>query len=132
MLNNPSNIKKGSKPYVGEMEEDNDDKVYRSFYSLFLGYRATLLEIKEIVSIGNATVRQFCYRCMMSTKPKSEDFTDFICANIDKNRDKLINIDNKDELLNLATAIIYYFSGRLPDKSMLLKAYDNLDINKYL
>ena len=110
--NNPGNIRKSNIQWKGAI---GDDGVFVKFASPEYGIRA----MARILRVYNNkykinTVRGIISRWAPTSENRTDDYVAFVSKKIGKKPDEPIDINNKQELAKLITAIIQKEVGRVP------------------
>jgi hypothetical protein len=140
-INNPGNLKKGPKLFIGEKPHEQIDKSgnyqlstdseFRHFYDMIFGYRAMFKQIYFYLDLGYNTIRKIITRWDPNTADKVNNYVSFVSDSTQIPENFIITKEDKLNLVRLVCAISHYENAQIPDEKIVLKGYDMLDLNKY-
>ncbi|MFI3331464.1 MAG: structural protein P5 [Rikenellaceae bacterium] len=107
--NNPGNIRLSKVTYKGEIT--STDNSFKQFLNLEWGYRAMFVLIDSYLRRDYKTITQIIARYAPPCENHTDNYIDFVAkqAKIDKNQK--LNINSKEEMLALVSAMSYMENG---------------------
>lgn len=129
--NNPGNLIKGPKLFIGEKLVSTDTK-FRQFYSIEWGYRAMFIELKNFVTLQYNTVRTIINRWATgSPKDEVNNYINFVEEKTGIDRNTTIDKSDKIQLVKIISAISHYINFEIPDEQDVLKGFDLIDREQF-
>ena len=127
--NNPGNLIKGQKPFLGEKFPSTDPR-FRQFESMEYGYRAGLKLLVNFISGGYNTIAKIINRWA----PPVENDTKVYIASVAKQTGidpgAVLKVDQADEIIRIMAAISLHENGVKPDISSIKRGWDLLGDKK--
>ena len=108
--NNPGNLKVfKSHFFIGEKRQTTDPP-FRQFYEIDFGYRAMFKQLEMYGECGINSIKTIITRWSGETKEIIEAYVNFICQKLDKQPNEILNMMDKNTLIQLVSAISQYYN----------------------
>ena len=128
--NNPGNIVKGGKPFLGEILPSKDAR-FRQFTHVVYGYRAMLKLLQNYkVLHGCGTIRLIINRWAPPVENDTSKYVKYVCEQTGLSKDDAVDVFDKKIMMKLAAAISQMENGEKAVMSDIEKGWDLLCGNR--
>lgn len=125
--NNPLNIRNNEHTHwKGEVNAiDKNDKSFEEFESMQHGYRAAFVCIRTYVKkYGLRTISQIINRWAPPNENHTEIYLMAVCKDLNISPDSMVEINNKNFMINLAAAMFRVENGSEPDITVIEEGWN--------
>jgi hypothetical protein len=123
--NNPGNIIKGGKPFLGEIP--GKDEKFRSFQSMEFGYRAIFKILRTYIKSGYNTIDKIINRYAPASENDTATYIRNVVSFTGIKKDTLVDMDDSEKMIRIVTAISNQENGIKPDTQQVVKGWNLLD-----
>ena len=110
--NNPGNIIKGGRPYVGEVVPSSDTR-FRQFATMPYGYRALMHLLRRYkTAYGCGTIRTMINRWAPPIENNTSSYVNTVSNRTGIHADAEIDVFDKETMLKMAEAISFVENGK--------------------
>ena len=127
--NNPGNLVKGSKPFLGEVFPGTD-KRFRQFQTMDYGYRAAMKVLVNFISSGYNTIEKIITRWAPPVENNTKAYINSVAIQTGIQPNFVITIDQADYIKKIMAAISRHENGIEPDFRLILKGWELLEQKK--
>ncbi len=125
--NNPGNLRKGGKPFLGEVK-DSTDIDFRQFEKMEYGYRAMFKLLQNYRSMGVDTIAKIINRYAPTNENNTEAYISAVERSLGIGRDKVLNLSNSLIFTGLVAAIAKHENGTAPNMAQVQAGYQLLTV----
>ena len=123
---NPGNIRLSNDKWQGLRPQQTDHNFFQ-FTEMKYGYRALMKTIRTYnKKRGCKTISDYIHRWAPSCENSTIDYIKSVCEYMDVAQDYVLNVEDKNEMCNLAAAISRHENGVTPNMNEIYQGWNLL------
>lgn len=127
--NNPGNLIKGMKPFLGEKFPSTDPR-FRQFETIEYGYRAGLKLLVNFISQGYNTIGKIINRWAPPVENNTNAYIQAVSKKTGIDVNKVLTTDQGEAIIKIMAAISLHENGVEPDISAIRRGWELLSDKK--